>query len=270
VPLSHDWIDAYEARRTALELHATGIKAEDVPKPHEVRRGAMDPLVATRAHGHRAGLVVLATGLGKTFLAAFDGRDFDRVLFVAHREEILAQAMAATRAMRPNARLGRYFSAAKDRDADILFASVQTLAKAAHLSGFDPGAFDYVVLDEFHHAVAAATYRKVIDCFEPQVLLGLTATPERAKLLARCLGPDRARCSKHHGHRAETPRGVHAGTMKALGLHAKAALLRWRFRAIRGRRRTVGADLKARQRHRRGDAGVGQRPGACPCDAVSY
>jgi superfamily II DNA or RNA helicase len=182
VPLTHDWIDAYEARRIAPQPHFAGVRIEpppDAPEPHDVQRDALAALGATRARGHRAGLVVLATGLGKTFLAAFDSRDFARVLFVAHREEILTQAMAAFRAVRPNARMGRYAGAAKDRECDILFASVQTLARAAHLSGFDPGAFEYVVVDEFHHA-AAATYRKVIEHFEPRFLLGLTATPERA------------------------------------------------------------------------------------------
>ena len=110
---------------------------------------ALAALSAARARGHRAGLVVLATGLGKTFLAAFDSRRFGRVLFVAHREEILTQAMAAFRAVRPEARLGRFSGGEKDRDAEILFASVQTLARAAHLSSFDPGDFDYVVVDEF-------------------------------------------------------------------------------------------------------------------------
>ena len=102
-----------------------------------------------------------------------------RILFVAHREEILTQAMAAFRAVRPRARLGRYSGEEKDAEADIVFASVQTLARNAHLTRFDPRAFDYIVVDEFHHA-AAATYRRIIDHFQPGFLLGLTATPDRS------------------------------------------------------------------------------------------
>ncbi|MGR3783752.1 MAG: DEAD/DEAH box helicase family protein, partial [Albimonas sp.] len=190
-PLTHDWIDAYAARRLPPPPQETGLAPEPppaAPEPHEIQAEALAALAASRARGHRAGLVVLATGLGKTFLAAFDSRPFARVLFIAHREEILTQAMAAFRAVRPDARLGRFAGAEKDREAEILFASIQTLGRAAHLQGFDPGAFDYVVVDEFHHA-AAATYRRVIEHFEPAFLLGLTATPERmdgGDLLALC------------------------------------------------------------------------------------
>jgi superfamily II DNA or RNA helicase len=133
-------------------------------------------------------LVVLATGLGKTFLSAFDSLHADRVLFVAHRDEILTQAMAAFRAVRPQARIGRYNGDHKDADADILFASVQTLARHAHLGRFDTRTFDYIVIDEFHHA-AATTYRRIIEHFQPGFLLGLTATPDRSDggdLLSLC------------------------------------------------------------------------------------
>ena len=77
-----------------------------------------------------------ATGLGKTYLAAFDSLGARRVLFVAHREEILTQAMAAFRAVRPRARMGRYIGDDREPEAEILFASVQTLARSAHLSRF--------------------------------------------------------------------------------------------------------------------------------------
>jgi superfamily II DNA or RNA helicase len=131
---------------------------------------------------------VLATGLGKTWLSAFDSRNFKRVLFIAHREEILGQALATFRAIRPEDRLGRYSGTQKDSGAPVLFASIQTLSRVAHLRKFDPEEFDYIVVDEFHHA-EARTYRKVIDYFRPYFLLGLTATPERsdgADLLALC------------------------------------------------------------------------------------
>ena len=87
--------------------------------------------------------------------------------------------MAAFRAIRPRARLGRFGGGEKDFDADVLFASIQTLSRAAHLQRFAPDAFDYIVVDEFYHA-AAATYRRIIDQFTPAFLLGLTATPDRS------------------------------------------------------------------------------------------
>jgi len=180
--LTPAWIDAYEDRRIVPQPTITGapVEAPETERtPHEVQAEALTALRATRAKGYGAGLVVLATGLGKTFLAAFDSAAAARILFVAHREEILTQAMVAFRAVRPRARLGRYAGEDKDAEADIVFASVQTLARNAHLTRFDPRVFDYVVIDEFHHA-AAATYRRIIDHFQPGFLLGLTATPDRS------------------------------------------------------------------------------------------
>jgi superfamily II DNA or RNA helicase len=155
-----------------------------------VQQAALQALETTRAQGNTAGLVVLATGLGKTWLSAFDSNrpEYRRVLFVAHREEILSQAMKTYRQIRPEARIGHYAGEQKDLRADILFASIQTLGRTAHLDRFSPAEFDYVVVDEFHHA-AARTYRRLIQYFRPKFLLGLTATPERTDggdLLALC------------------------------------------------------------------------------------
>jgi hypothetical protein len=162
----------------------------ETPEPHEVQREALAALRATRAGGNTAGLVVLATGLGKTWLSAFDSDQpqFRRLLFVAHREEILEQAWATYRLIRPQARAGFYNGTEKVPDADVLFASVQTLSRLQHLRNFAPDAFDYIVIDEFHHAVAG-TYQRLLDHFTPRFLLGLTATPERmdgGDLLALC------------------------------------------------------------------------------------
>lgn len=133
---------------------------------------------------------MLATGLGKTWLAAFDSNrsEFARVLFIAHRDEILTQAIETFRRVRPTARIGRMSGEVRETDADLLFASIQTLGRTNHLSRFQRTDFDYIIVDEFHHA-AAGTYRRVIEYFEPKFLLGLTATPERADgadLLALC------------------------------------------------------------------------------------
>ena len=192
--LSAEWIDQYEARREAAELdRSSGIDPVEepkptIPEPHGIQEEALDALNRTRMAGNKAGLVVMATGLGKTWLAAFDSVEFDSVLFVAHREEILHQAMQTFRRIRPDARLGVYAGGRYDQHADVLFASVQTLSRMNHLRLFAPDRFDYIVVDEFHHA-AASTYRKLIDHFDPKFMLGLTATPERSDggdLLALC------------------------------------------------------------------------------------
>jgi superfamily II DNA or RNA helicase len=192
-PLDAAWIARYSARRSTEPRRIVEVVPEPPPpppEPHAVQREALGALERTRAEGNAAGLVVLATGLGKTWLAAFDTDrpEYRRVLFVAHREEILAQALATFRRIRPAAMLGLYTGDEKAPDADVLFASIQTLGRARHLGQFPPEAFDYIIVDEFHHA-AAATYRRLIDHFQPRFLLGLTATPERTDggdLLALC------------------------------------------------------------------------------------
>lgn len=156
--------------------------------PRPIQREALDALETTRQVGHHAGLVVLATGLGKTWLAAFDSArpQYRRVLFVAHREEILRQSRDVFRQVHPDADLGLYMGPERDHHADVLFASIQTIAR--HLGRFPADTFDYVVVDEFHHA-SAPSYRRLIDHFRPKFLLGLTATPQRmdgADLLALC------------------------------------------------------------------------------------
>lgn len=189
------WVAEYRWRRKVRIVAARPAEVEDEaplppPEPHEVQREALAALEATRRAGNSAGLVVLATGLGKTWLSAFDSSrpEFSRVLFVAHREEILAQALSTYRRVRPQAVLGHYTGAEKNPAAEVVLASVQTLGRRRHLEVFGSEDFDYVVVDEFHHA-SAATYRRLIDYFRPRFLLGLTATPERTDggdLLALC------------------------------------------------------------------------------------
>ena len=185
---------AEESRPDASEeilRHLTGV-ADELPiqpvAPRPIQSEALAALEQTRADGFDRAFVVMATGLGKTWLAAFDSArpGFRRVLFVAHREEILRQSRDVFRRVRPDADLGLFVGDEKVRDSEVVFASVQTLHR--HLARFAPAAFDYVVIDEFHHA-AASTYRRVLGHFEPKFLLGLTATPDRrdgADLLALC------------------------------------------------------------------------------------
>ena len=144
---------------------------------------ALYALEQARAEGIKRALVVAATGTGKTFLAAFDSIKLPkckRVLFVAHRDELLQQAEDSFRKVRPEATFGRLGGGRAEIGAEVVFASVQTLSQARYLSaeGFAPDEFDYIVVDEFHHA-AAASYRKVLRYFRPRFLLGLTATPYR-------------------------------------------------------------------------------------------
>jgi superfamily II DNA or RNA helicase/diadenosine tetraphosphate (Ap4A) HIT family hydrolase/HKD family nuclease len=190
MPLTHDLLADYRGRwRPAA--HAAGVVSEPpaaAPAPRPMQRQALEALAQTRLEGFRRGLVVMATGLGKTWLAAFDTArpQFRRVLFVAHREEILRQSLEVFRKVQPDGDLGLYYGGEKEPQARVVFAGVQTLAR--NLNEFEPDRFDYMVVDEFHHS-AANSYRQVIDYFQPEFLLGLTATPNRmdgADLLALC------------------------------------------------------------------------------------
>ena len=182
VALSDTWIEAYEQRRLppSRSIAPGSHEQEAPPEPTPIQEEALEALRASRENGYRRGLVVLATGLGKTWLAAFDAVRMGarRILFVAHREEILGQAAATFVRILPRKRVGYYTGRSRDGDVDVLCASVQTLGKAEHLERFAPQHFDYIVVDEFHHA-AATTYRRLLTHFAPSFLLGLTATPDR-------------------------------------------------------------------------------------------
>jgi hypothetical protein len=130
VTLSDAWIESYEKRRVPppRSVAPGSHEQEEPPAPTEVQKAALAALHETRLQGFRRGVVVLATGLGKTWLAAFDAAQVSarRVLFVAHREEILAQAAATFVRIRPRARVGYYMGRSRDAEVDVLCASVQT------------------------------------------------------------------------------------------------------------------------------------------------
>lgn len=150
----------------------------DLYSPRGAQIEALYHLKKTREDGFDKGLVVAATGIGKTYLAAFDSREYKRILFVAHREEILKQAEKSFKNVRPMSERGFFIGTQKDTTKDIIFASVQSLGKNDSLKLFQPDYFDYIIVDEFHHAVAQ-NYQNIINYFKPKFLLGLTATPER-------------------------------------------------------------------------------------------
>ena len=169
-------------RRYALSWRKSVFHVEEqfapgeIPEPIGAQIEALYELKKAREEGVTKGLVVAATGVGKTYLSAFDSAGFDKVLFVAHREEILRQAEKSYRSVRQEGKYGFYYGGQKDENADIYFSTVQTLGNS--LEHFKEDGFDYVVVDEFHHA-AADSYSKVLNYFKPKFLLGLTATPYR-------------------------------------------------------------------------------------------
>jgi len=147
-------------------------------KPRYAQVEALEELEKTLEEDYSSALVVMATGLGKTYLAGFFARNFKRILFIAHREEILYQAQNSFDKIISNKTTGVFNGSKKEGDADIVFASIYTLCMKHHLENFSDDEFDLIIVDEFHHA-AADSYQRVIDYFNPRFLLGITATPDR-------------------------------------------------------------------------------------------
>lgn len=149
-------------------------------EPRGAQIEALCALENTRAEGARRALVQAATGVGKTYLAAFDSKKYERVLFVAHREEILKQAAESFKNVRDSDDYGFFDGESKCTDKSVIFASVATLGRNEYLNNkyFASDYFNYIVIDEFHHAINDQ-YQRIVNYFNPQFLLGLTATPER-------------------------------------------------------------------------------------------
>ncbi|WP_247048161.1 DUF3427 domain-containing protein [Arthrobacter rhizosphaerae] len=168
-------------RRTAAPDAATGLEVQ----PYLHQEEMLEDLEAERLKGYNRNLLVAATGTGKTVIAALDykrlcetaGREL-KLLFVAHRQEILKQSLRTYRDVMQNGAFGElYVGAHKPEQGKHLFASVQSL-NSLGIDKLASDSFDVVVIDEFHHAMAP-TYRRLLDHLQPQQLLGLTATPER-------------------------------------------------------------------------------------------
>ncbi|MCF0135819.1 MAG: DUF3427 domain-containing protein [Lachnospiraceae bacterium] len=156
--------------------------------PYAYQQEILDKLEAERrVRGYTRNLVVAATGTGKTVISALDYKRFCkqnpqhpcRLLFVAHREEILKQSLYTFRAVLKDANFGDLFVGSyKPESIDHLFISIQTLNSQDFTEKTANDFFDYIIVDEFHHA-AAPTYKKLLNYYQPKILLGLTATPER-------------------------------------------------------------------------------------------
>ena len=177
----------------ALSVEKYGENMEDTTflfevRPYGYQQEILDALRAEReVRGYFRNLVVAATGTGKTVISAFDYKNFvksngnkvSRFLFIAHREEILKQSLFTFRNILKDNNFGDMFTGNhKPEQIDHLFMSIQTFNSQEFINKTSQDFYDYIIVDEFHHA-AASTYQKLLNYYEPKVFLGLTATPER-------------------------------------------------------------------------------------------
>lgn len=187
-PLTPEWISEYEAtRRVPERLVSQNIPLEDQSNagtivPNVMQEEALDALLSLTEKGEKRGVIISATGTGKTILAALATRMLkpERVLFVVHREQILDKARSEFIKVleRPAVDFGKMSGSTKELDKPFVFGTIQTLTKEATLSQISPTDFDLVIVDEVHRA-GAESYLALLNHLQPQFLLGLTATPER-------------------------------------------------------------------------------------------
>lgn len=196
--LSSDLVEQYRSsakKYRSVHFEPESLDTADIPEPRAWQLEALQSLERMRATGYRRALLAVATGMGKTWLAAFDVRQLGqqlnrrpRVLVIAHRSHILAQAEtvlsnllenAFGKSKEPEANTSWYIGSRSDLSGNLVVASIQKLARPEGLMRLAAMHFDYAIVDEVHHA-EAPTYRRVLAKLNADFTLGLTATPERA------------------------------------------------------------------------------------------
>lgn len=171
----------------------------------EYQQEAIDSLREMRENGGTIALLYHATGVGKTVTACTDAKSVGgRTLFLVNALKLASQAKETFAKIWPEATLGEYTGSAKDKDNHVVFATIQTLSR--NLGEFEADAFDYIIVDECHHA-AAKTYQKIFSYFQPKFILGLTATPERSD------GQDMLELFQNVAHKMDLKTAVEQGIL---------------------------------------------------------
>lgn len=183
--LTLDWLEIYEDIHKKQIEYTRKTKVPSIKqyklRPNRMQVAAIENLNKLRENGENKGLLISATGTGKTYLSAFEIRNYNpkKALFIVHREQIAKQALESYKDVFGETKtMGILSGNYKDTNSDILFCTIQTLSKDDVLHSFKKDEFDYIVIDEVHKA-GANTYQKVINYFKPKFFLGMTATPER-------------------------------------------------------------------------------------------
>ena len=211
----------------------------------QYQQEALNALNAMREQHETIALLCHATGTGKTVTAVLDAkRCGGRVLFVAHTMELVNQAFRTFQSLWPEVSAGRFAESIKEPDAHVLCGSIQSVA--LHLHEFREDAFDYLIIDEAHHA-AADTYQKVLGYFKPRFTLGLTATPERADDL------DILETFKNTAHRLDIQTAVELGALvpvRCIRIHTNIDMTKVRFNSVQYNIRDLDVKICVIERNR--------------------
>ena len=213
-------------------------------KEHQI--AALKSLEEMRSNSETIALLYHATGTGKTVTAVMDAkRCGGRTLFLAHTQELVNQATETFRKLWPSVTVGRYMESMKQPNAHVVCGSVQSVA--LHLDSFRDDAFDYLIVDEAHHA-AADTYQKVLSYFKPAFTLGLTATPERTddnKVILDIF--------KNTAHKLDIQTAVEIGELvpiRCIRIHTNIDLTKVRFNSVQYNIRDLESKIYVPERNR--------------------
>lgn len=186
--VNEQWIQEYskiyndekQLRKALKEKNLNLPSSLGRPQPNKMQADALASLEETRKKGQDRALVISATGSGKTYLSAFDARITGmKFLYIVHRLPILNKSMKSFETvMEGTETIAKYDPDKNNLDADCTFVTIQTLSMDRVLKQIPPKTFEYILIDEVHHA-GATTYQKILNHFKPKFLLGMTATPDR-------------------------------------------------------------------------------------------
>ena len=213
-------------------------------KEHQI--AALKSLEDMRSNSETIALLYHATGTSKTVTAVMDAkRCGGRTLFLAHTQELVNQATETFRKLWPSVTVGRYMESMKQPNAHVVCGSMQSVA--LHLDSFRDNAFDYLIVDEAHHA-AADTYQKVLSYFKPAFTLGLTATPERTddnKVILDIF--------KNTAHKLDIQTAVEIGELvpiRCIRIHTNIDLTKVRFNSAQYNIRDLEGKIYVPERNR--------------------
>jgi superfamily II DNA or RNA helicase len=193
----------------------------------EYQQEALESLFEMRAKKETIALLYHATGTGKTVTAVMDAkRCGGRVLFVAHTMELVNQAFSTFETLWTDASIGKFADSIKDTGSHVVCGSIQSVA--LNLDMFKDDDFDYIIIDEAHHA-SADTYQKVLAYFNPKFILGLTATPERAD------DTNILEIFKNTAHKLDIQTAVEIGALvpvRCIRIHTNIDMTKVRFNSV--------------------------------------